>query len=57
MNNTTPMTETQVRNAARKIARKAQALRNKGRHAEADKMVNEATANVTALRAAGKVVA
>lgn len=57
MNNTTPMTETQIRKAAQKIARKAQALRNKGRHAEADKMVNEAMATVEAMRAAGKVVA
>lgn len=51
------MTETQIRNAARKIARKAQALRNRGDHAAADKMVDQAMRNVMELRRAGLVVA
>ena len=51
------MTETQIRNAARKIARRAQALRNRGDHAAADRMVDEAMRNVMEMRAAGMVVA
>ena len=55
MMNTTTMTEAQIKKAARKIARKANALRARGDHAGADRMVAEATANVIAMRRAGLV--
>lgn len=51
------MNETQIKNAARKIARKANALRAKGDHAAADKMVDEAMRNVIEMRKRGEVVA
>ena len=51
------MNETQIKVAARNIARKATKLRKQGRHDEADQMVREAAANVEAMRAAGRVVA
>lgn len=49
---TTNMTEAQIKKAARKIARKATALRNAGRYEEAKRIVDEALRNVEALRAA-----
>src|SRR5690349_3467754 len=39
------MNEAQIKTAARKVARRAQLLRNKGHHAEADRMVREAMEN------------
>ena len=54
---TNTMTETQIRKAAQKIARKASALRRAGRIEEARRVVDEAAANVAAMRAAGRVVA
>ena len=51
------MNETQLKVAARKIARQATRLRKQGRHDEADAMVKQAAANVDAMRAAGRVVA
>ena len=55
MNTTTTWTETQIRNAARKIARKATALRRQGKHEEAEELVQAASRNVDALRRAGAV--
>lgn len=51
------MTEAQIKTAARNIARKAQKLRNKGDHAAADRMVEEAMRNVEEMRKRGEVVA
>jgi uncharacterized protein YgbK (DUF1537 family) len=49
------MTETQIKNAARKIARKAVRLQAQGKHEEAREMVDQAMRNVEAMRSRGEV--
>jgi hypothetical protein len=50
------MNESQIKVAARRIAKQANRLRANGLHAEADAMVNQARDNVEAMRARGEVV-
>jgi uncharacterized protein YgbK (DUF1537 family) len=49
------MTETQIKNAARRIARKAVRLQAQGKHEEARAMVEQAMRNVEAMRNRGEV--
>jgi hypothetical protein len=50
------MTETQIKNAARRIARKAVRLQAQGKYEEAREMVDQAMRNVEGMRARGEVV-
>lgn len=49
------MNETQIKNAARRIARKAVRLQAQGKHEEARAMVEQAMRNVEEMRRRGEV--